>query len=73
MAIKNFYVLMQLAHLIAQLVERGRLFGADARKLFGSLSDLARRLAESIRNVVIAADAVDPANARSIQIRLNTS
>lgn len=72
-AIKNFYVLMQIAHLIAQLVERGRLFGADATRLFGSLSDLARRLAESIRNVVIGADAVDPANARSIQIRLNTS
>jgi hypothetical protein len=72
-AIKNFYVLMQIAHLITQLVERGRLFDADARKLFGSLSDLARRLAESIRNVVIAADAIDPANARSIQIRLNTS
>jgi hypothetical protein len=72
-AIKNFYVLMQIAHLITQLVERGRLFGADAKKLFGSLSDLARRLAESIRNVVIAEDAVDPANARSIQIRLDTS
>ena len=72
-AIKNFYVLMQIAHLIAQLVERGRLFGADARKLFGSFCGLARRLAESIRNVVIAADAVDPANARSIRIRLDTS
>jgi hypothetical protein len=72
-AIKNFYVLMQIAHLIAQLVERGRLFGADPKKLFGSLLDLARRLAESIRNKVIPADAVDPANARSIQIRLDTS
>jgi len=55
------------------LVERGRLFGTDARKLVGSLIDLARRLAESIRNVLILAEAVDPANARSIQIRLNTS
>ena len=71
--IKNFYILLQIAHLILQLVERGRLFGPDAKKLFGSLIDLARRLAESIRNVLIPAEAVDPANARSIQIRLNTS
>jgi hypothetical protein len=71
--IKNFYILLQIAHLILQLVERGRLFGTDAKKLFGSLIDLARRLAESIRNVLIPAEAVDPANARSIQIRLNTS
>ncbi len=71
--IKNFYVLLQIAHLILQLVERGNLLAQNARKLFGSLANLARRLAESIRNVVIAADAADPANAAKIQIRFNTS
>lgn len=71
--IKNFYVLLQIAHLILQLVERGNLLTRDAKKLFGSLANLARRLAESIRNVLIGADAVDPTHAATIHIRLNTS
>lgn len=71
--IKNFYVLLQIAHLILQLVERGSLLTRKAKQLFGSLANLARRLAESLRNVLIAADALDPAKARTIQIRLDTS
>ncbi len=71
--IKNFYVLLQIAHLILQLVERGSLLTCDAKKLFGSLANLARRLTESIRNVLIPADATDPAKAAKIQIRFNTS
>jgi hypothetical protein len=71
--IRNFYVLLQIAHLILQLVERGSLLTRQAKQLFGSLANLARRLAESIRNVLIAADATDPTNAAKIQIRLNTS
>ena len=71
--IKNFYVLLQIAHLILQLMERGSLLPRDAKQLFGSLANLARRLAESIRNVLITADAMDPARAAQIQIRLDTS
>jgi hypothetical protein len=71
--IKNFYVLLQIAHLILQLLERGSLLTQDARKLFGSLRNLARRLAESIRNVLIPAEAIDSKLAAAIQIRLNTS
>jgi hypothetical protein len=71
--IKNFYVLLQIAHLILQLLERGSLLTQDARKLFGSLRNLAQRLAESIRNVLIPADAIDTTLAAAIQIRLNTS
>ena len=56
-----------------QLVERGSLLTRDAKKLFGSLANLARRLCESIRNVLIPANATDPAQAANIQIRLNTS
>jgi hypothetical protein len=70
--IKNFYVLLQIAHLIVQLLERGSLLKHHAKKLFGSLANLARRLAESIRNVLILADAIDPLRAAAIQIRLNT-
>jgi hypothetical protein len=71
--IKNFYVLLQIAHLILQLMERGSLLKQDAKKLFGSLANLARRLAESIRNVLITAEDIDPIRASTIQIRLNTS
>ena len=73
MQIKNFYVLLQIAHLVLQLVERGSLLTQDVKRLFGSLANLARRLAESIRNVLIPADANDPAQAAKIQIRFNTS
>lgn len=54
-------------------MERGSLLTLEAKTLFGSLANLARRLAESIRNVLIPADAADPAKAAKIQIRLNTS
>jgi hypothetical protein len=71
--IKNFYLLLQIAHMILQLVERGSLLGADCKRLFGSVRNLARRLAESIRNRLIPPEALDPAAAAAIQIRLDTS
>ena len=71
--IKNYYILLQLAHLILQLIERGNLLLADCKRLFGSLRNLARRLAESIRNRLIPLDAMDTAAAASIQIRLDST
>jgi hypothetical protein len=71
--IKNYYVLMQIAHMILQLVERGSLLTRGAKELFGSLANLARRLGESIRNVLIPAEAADPARAAKIQVRFDTS
>lgn len=70
---KNFYVLLQLAHTMLQLVERGSLLGRDCKRLFGSIRNLSRRLGESIRNWLIPSEAMDPDAAASIQIRLNTS
>ena len=69
--IKNYYVLLQIAHMILQLMERGSLLGADCKRLFGCLRNLARRLAESIRNCLIPPDALDIAAAAHIQIRIN--
>jgi hypothetical protein len=69
-AIKNFYLLMQLAHLVLQLVERGNLLVDRCETLFGSLRALARRLAESLRNHLIDAQTLDTAAAARIQIRL---
>jgi hypothetical protein len=71
--IKNFYLLLQIAHMILQLMERGSLLNADCKRLFGSIRNLARRLAESIRNRLIPLEALDVDAAASIQIRLNTS
>lgn len=71
--IKNFYILLQIAHLLTQLMERGSLLTQDAKRLFGSLANLTRRLAESIRNVLIPPEALDSALAATIQIRLNSS
>ena len=71
--IKQYYILMQLAHLILQLLERGSLLSRDCKKLFGSLRNLARRLAESIRHYLIQPEALDVAAAACIQIRLDTS
>jgi hypothetical protein len=71
--IRNFYILLQIAHMALQLIERGSLLGADGKRLFGSLRNLAQRLAESFRNRLIPSQAIDPLAAAQIQIRLNDS
>jgi len=71
--IKNYYVLLQIAHMILQLIERGSLLTGDCKQLFGSLRNLAKRLAESLRNRLIAPEAMDPVLAASIRIRLDIS
>lgn len=71
--IKNFYVLLQIAHILVQLMERGNLLGGDCKRLLGSLRNLSRRLAESLRNCLIPAQALDADAAARIQIRLNSS
>ena len=69
-AIMNFYLLMQIAHLITQLVEHGNLLVGRCETLFGSLRALARRLAESLRHHLIDAQMLDTVAAARIQIRL---
>jgi len=66
----HWYVLLQIAHMILQLVERGSLLSQTAKRLFGSLRALARRLAESLRHCPIPPDALGPAQTARIQIRL---
>ncbi len=69
----NWYILLQISHMILQLVERGSLLSQNAKLSFGSLAAMARRLWESIRNVLIPEEAMDIAAAARIQIRLNSS
>lgn len=73
---KAYYYLLQIAHVILQLVEKGNLLrrlAEDVRKsplgLFGSLRQIARRLLEAFRYCAIPKSAFDPAGAQNIQIR----
>lgn len=77
---KAYYCLLQVAHIILQLLEKGSLLRQIAEKaantvslLFGSLKNIARRLLEALRNCHISDDAFDPAVAARIQIRLDSS
>jgi hypothetical protein len=72
-ALKNFYLLMQIAHLIEQLLDHGNLLVGRCERLFGSLCALGRRLAESLRHAIIPTQALDVAAAARIQIRLHTA
>jgi len=72
-AVKNFYVLLQIAHLIEQLMVRGSLLADRCQTLFGSLRAFARRLAESLRHYLIDPQALDLAAAARLQIRLAPS
>ncbi len=74
------YYLLQIAHLILQLLEKGSLLrrlaqelGQTPLQLFGSLKNIARRLLESIRFLRIEEAAYDGAAAARIQIRLDSS
>jgi hypothetical protein len=76
-----YYFLLQMAHLLLQLVEKGSLLLHLARQggkptavaLFGSLKNMAQRLLESLRYHRWPEDAFDPDAAAKIQIRLNSS
>ncbi len=66
-AAKAFYLLMQIAHILMQLVVNSNLF-KNFKKQLGTVRNFARRLAESFRNVLIPHNLTLPA-----QIRFNSS
>ena len=76
-----YYFLLQIAHLLLQLVEKGSLLRHLAQEqgkrtaveLFGSLKNMAQRLLDSLRYRHWPDEAFDPTAAGSIQIRLDTS
>jgi hypothetical protein len=76
-----YYFLLQIAHLLLQLVEKGNLLRQLAREqgkptavaLYGSLKNMAQRLLESLRYGHWPDEVFDPATAGSIQIRLDSS
>ena len=76
-----YYYLLQIAHMLLQLVEKGSLLLDLAKQqgkktavaLFGSLKTMALRLLESLRMGRWPDEAFDVAAAGKIQIRLNSS
>ena len=76
-----YYFLLQIAHMLLQLVEKGSLLRQLAQRhgkptavaLFGSLKNMAQRLLESLRYRLWEDEAFDAAAAARIQIRLDSS
>jgi hypothetical protein len=76
-----YYFLLQIAHVLLQLVEKGSLLlrlaqqqgKRTAVELFGSLKNMAQRLLESLRYRHWEDEAFEAAAAGKIQIRLNSS
>jgi hypothetical protein len=74
-----YYLLLQVAHVLVQLLEKGSLLRALAKEagkksivaLLGSLKNIAAFLVESLRNLTWPAEAF--AQAEKIQIRLDSS
>ncbi len=76
-----YYLLLQIAHLLLQLVEKGNLLRRLAQdqgkraalELFGALKNMAQRLLESLRYLAWPEEAFDREAAGKIQIRLDSS
>lgn len=72
-ASKVFYLLLQIAHLLAQLIEAGSLFRAACPAGVGSARNLAQRLLEAWRNLRLSVAAARALLTAPVQIRFNTS
>src|SRR5205823_1371858 len=77
---KAYYVLLQIAFILVQLLERGSLLrrladeqGRPVWKLFGSLKNVARRLLESVRFLHWQEEWFDPHQARKQRMGLDSS
>ena len=72
-AAKVFYFLLQMAHLLVQLVEHGSLFRRAFPNGVGSAKNIALRLLEAWRNLRMTATALAQLLAGRLQIRFDTS
>jgi hypothetical protein len=77
---KSYYLLLQIAFILVQLLERGSLLrrlaeeaGRPVWKLFGSLKNVARRLLDSLRFLDWAEDWFDSKQAGKLRIGLDSS
>jgi hypothetical protein len=77
---KSYYLLLQIAFVLVQLLERGSLLrrlaaelGRPFWKLYGSLKNVARRLLDSVRYVAWEEVWFDAQQAKKMRIRLDSS
>ncbi|MFQ6609052.1 MAG: hypothetical protein ACE5EE_11065 [Fidelibacterota bacterium] len=68
-AAKNFYLLLQIAHTINQLMEKGSLLKDQIKEFFGSIRNIARKLLEDLRTKFIDLDQLQRELATPCQIR----
>jgi hypothetical protein len=66
-SMKNFYLLLQIAHILSQLIEKGSLLKDKIEKIFGSLTNIFHQLLEDLRTKFISLEFV---NFKPIKIRL---
>jgi translation initiation factor 2B subunit (eIF-2B alpha/beta/delta family) len=71
-AAKCFYLCLQIAHLINQLLENGSLI-SNAGKKYGSLKNLTRHLLDAIRFITIEYSDIVELFKYPFQIRFNSS
>jgi len=72
-AMKNFYVLMQIAHIFNQLMEKGSLIWDRLRNSMGSLKVFSLKLWAALTETLIDPVRLQDLLAQRIQIRFNTS
>jgi hypothetical protein len=72
-AMKNFYILLQLGHMLSQLMEHGSLLKPVLLKLYGSLRDFTEELREEFRRHGTSETDYEALLAEAYQIRLDTS
>lgn len=66
---KIFYYLLQIAHIIAQLMYKGSILGKVGRKALGAIKNLAILLLEAWRNRGVTREELQALSSRRIQIR----
>lgn len=70
---KCFYILLQIAHTINQLIEKGSLLSKETRNKIGSIKNIARLLLENIRTAPLSKAAFEALFASPFQIRLDSA
>jgi len=70
---QNFYLLIQIAHIINQLMEKGSLLKDKIRSVLGSIHNIARQLLEELRTIKIDPARFNALTDGSFQIRFDTS
>jgi hypothetical protein len=68
-AIKVYYLVLQIAHLLTQLLEKGSLLRNAFPRGFGSVKNLAFRILEALRNAMLNEDEYQAMTQQRIQIR----